>query len=148
MKICLSEGGIGWIAPLLQRADQVWKKQRFWASRNTFQLGNVVQEELAENSVRTLDIDGRTPTQQFLDQVYGRFIEDEVGVKAMRDLGALANVMVETDYPHSDSTWPDCITIAREQVAFLDDADQFAVLRGNAERVFDFKPAEPPILAG
>ena len=148
LKICLSEGGIGWISPLLQRAEQVWSKQRYWASKSTFDMSeDNPQGAVVENTMRTLSIEGRTPTQQFLDQVYGCFIDDRVGLRAMKDLGALGNVMIETDYPHSDSTWPNCIKYAQEQVAELSDTERYAVLRGNAERLFNFVPADMPDMA-
>ena len=57
--------------------------------------------------------------------------------------------MCETDYPHSDSTWPDCIE--RRQAADRPPARaeiQYKILRGNAERLYRFTPAEPPVLDG
>ena len=55
--------------------------------------------------------------------------------------------MIETDYPHSDTTWPDCIEVAQQLVEGLPPATQRKILRGNAERLFRFTPAEPPVLA-
>ena len=52
------------------------------------------------------------------------------------------NVMIETDYPHSDTNWPNSIKIARKLVAGLTERQQYKVLRGNAERLFRFTPAE------
>ncbi len=52
--------------------------------------------------------------------------------------------MVETDYPHSDTTWPDCIGTARKVIEGLPEATQAKLLRGNAERLFRFTPADPP----
>jgi predicted TIM-barrel fold metal-dependent hydrolase len=54
------------------------------------------------------------------------------------------NVMIETDYPHSDSTWPNCIEFAHKQLGAFDDQTKYQILRGNAERVFRFTPAQPP----
>ena len=56
--------------------------------------------------------------------------------------------MCETDYPHSDSTWPDCIDTARRQIADLEPEVQYKMLRGNAERLYRFTPAEPPVAVG
>ena len=58
------------------------------------------------------------------------------------------NIMCETDYPHSDSTWPDCIDAVKHQVGQLVPDVQYKLLRGNAERLYRFTPAEPPVLAG
>jgi predicted TIM-barrel fold metal-dependent hydrolase len=55
--------------------------------------------------------------------------------------------MCETDYPHSDSTWPDCIDVARDVIKGLPENVQYKLLRGNAERLYRFTPAEPPVLA-
>ena len=41
----------------------------------------------------------------------------------------------ETDYPHTDSTWPDTQKIFAEQVAHLDDETIYKLMRGNAIRM-------------
>jgi predicted TIM-barrel fold metal-dependent hydrolase len=51
--------------------------------------------------------------------------------------------MCETDYPHSDSTWPDCIDVARNTMKDLPASVQYKLLRGNAEKLYRFTPAEP-----
>ncbi len=62
--------------------------------------------------------------------------------------GSALNVMVEVEYPHSDTTWPDSIKLMRERVAELTSPQQYKVLRGNAERLFRFTPADPAALGG
>ena len=59
-------------------------------------------------------------------------------VKNLDQIG-VDNVMIETDYPHSDSTWPNCLTAAKQQLVGLSEVDQYKVLRGNAERLFRFE---------
>ena len=54
------------------------------------------------------------------------------------------NVMIETDYPHTDSTWPDSIVLAQQRLAGLAPEQQYKILRGNAERVYRFTPAPCP----
>jgi predicted TIM-barrel fold metal-dependent hydrolase len=64
-------------------------------------------------------------------------------VANVREIG-IDNVMMETDYPHSDSTWPDCLSVAHTQLAAnttLTDNEKYKLLRGNAERLFQFTPA-------
>lgn len=53
--------------------------------------------------------------------------------------------MIETDYPHSDTTWPDCIEVAQQLVKELPAETQRKILRGNAERLFRFTPIEPTL---
>ena len=41
----------------------------------------------------------------------------------------------ETDYPHTDSTWPHTKKLFEEQVAHLDDETVYKLARGNAIRM-------------
>ena len=52
--------------------------------------------------------------------------------------------MIETDYPHSDSPWPNSMENAQKRLSGRSDDDIRKILRGNAERVFNFTPATPP----
>jgi predicted TIM-barrel fold metal-dependent hydrolase len=54
------------------------------------------------------------------------------------------NVMIECDYPHSDTTWPHSIKLAHERLAGLSEQTQYKILRGNAEKLYQFTPSEPP----
>ena len=51
---------------------------------------------------------------------------DEVGVD---------NITFETDYPHTDSTWPHTKKVAEEMMAGLDDESVYKIVRGNAIRM-------------
>jgi predicted TIM-barrel fold metal-dependent hydrolase len=136
LKIALSEGGIGWMPYFLERAEQVYAKQRFWAAKSDWTI-DLATGKLIQNEARTMpsEFDVR---QLFRDHVFGCFIDDIHGVKNIGEIG-VDNVMIETDYPHSDSTWPDCLKAAKQQLAGLPEADQYKVLRGNAERLFRFE---------
>ena len=155
LKIAMSEGGIGWIPYFLERAEQVVSIQRYWASRAKTEAAatpgtdpdadgtadpfmKAAGTEQSPVDLLTLDVH-----QTFRDHIYGCFIVDNHGVRNIDQIGA-ENVMIETDYPHSDSTWPNCIKIAKEQVADLPPATQHLILRGNAQRLFRFTPAPPP----
>jgi predicted TIM-barrel fold metal-dependent hydrolase len=92
------------------------------------------------------DLDTLDIRETFRGHVFGCFIEDHHGVKSLAELGE-DNIMCETDYPHSDSTWPDCIGVARNVIKDLPENVQYKLLRGNAERLYRFTPAEPPVLA-
>jgi predicted TIM-barrel fold metal-dependent hydrolase len=133
LKIALSEGEIGWIPYFLERAEQVYDKQRYWVQRGVSFAGH------AGTDVELEDLDIR---QLYLDHVFGCFIDDIHGIKNIDVIGE-NNVMIETDYPHSDSTWPDSIKIAKERLSDLDPSIQLKVLRGNAERLFRFTAPVP-----
>ncbi len=137
LKIALSEGEVGWMPYFLERAEQVLDKQRYWVKRGQTFMGH------AGNGA---DLDTLNIRQSFRDHVFGCIIEDHHAVKSLDELGE-DNIMCETDYPHSDSTWPDCISVARNTMKDLPESVQYKLLRGNAERLYRFTPAEPPILA-
>jgi len=80
------------------------------------------------------------------EHVFGCFIDDAHGIASIDEIGE-DNIMCETDYPHSASTWPTCIQAVREQISHLPEATQYKILRGNAERLYRFTPAAPPVLA-
>jgi predicted TIM-barrel fold metal-dependent hydrolase len=137
LKIALSEGEVGWMPYFLERAEQVLDKQRYWVKRGTKFMGHAGNEA----DLDTLDI-----RETFRNHIYGCIIEDRHAVKSLDELGE-DNIMCETDYPHSDSTWPDCIDVARNTMKDLPANVQYKLLRGNAERLYRFTPAEPPVLA-
>jgi len=135
LKIALSEGEVGWIPYFLERAEQVLDKQRYWVMRGqTF--GDHAKAQI-------VDLDSLDIRQSFRDHVFGCFIEDHHGIASIDEIGE-DNIMCETDYPHSDSTWPDCIGTAQRVIKNLSPEVQYKVLRGNAERLYRFTPAEPP----
>ena len=145
LKVCMSESQIGWVAPTLERAEYVLAIQGEWNRKLTYtgtMSSNAADRKLLEREVE-LFVDERSPTQIFKDQIYACFFNDFVGMKAVKDLDAIDNVMIEMDYPHTDSTWPNSLPLALEQVAGLTDEEKWKVLAGNAMRVHDFQPAYP-----
>ncbi|TDB87461.1 amidohydrolase [Actinomadura sp. KC216] len=142
LKIALSEGNIGWIPYFLERAEQVLDHQRAWIQRGEAFGGSLE----GKHAVGSLDLDNFDLRQTYHDHVFGCFIDDVHGIRNLDVIGE-DNVMIETDYPHSDSTWPDCIKLAQERLADVDPHVAYKVLRGNAERVFRFTPADPPATA-
>jgi len=115
LKVAYSEGQIGWIPYLLHRMDVVWEDNRAW--------GGVADKV------------PNPPSSYFPDHVYGCFFDDPNGMKLIDEIGA-DNVTYESDYPHSDSTWPETESIAREQMAGLTDEQRYKVLRGTAIKLF------------
>jgi len=136
LKIALSEGEIGWIPYFLERAEQVLDKQRYWVTRG---------QKFSGHATTDVDLDALDIRRDFREHVFGCFIHDEHGIASIDVIGE-DNIMCETDYPHSDSTWPDCIEVTKKQIAHLEPAVQYKLLRGNAERLYRFTPAEPPAI--
>jgi predicted TIM-barrel fold metal-dependent hydrolase len=142
LKLCLSEGGIGWIPYVLERCDHVVEVHRGWAAKGDFggDLGTGAFEDRGAQGGLDLDV---LPSQLFREHIYGCFIEDTFGVQSL-DLIGEDNVMIETDYPHSDSTWPNSIEVAHKQLAGRSDETKRKIFQTNAERVFRLELPEPP----
>jgi len=120
LKVAYSEGQIGWIPHLMHRMDVVWEENRGWGG-----VGDKVPNP---------------PSSYFKDHVFGCFFDDPNGLKLIDEIGE-DNIAYESDYPHSDSTWPRTREIAEKQMAGLTDQQRYKVVRGNAIKLFglDFK---------
>ena len=110
LKLLYAESQLGWIPYTLQRLDQVWEENRAWAETTH------VPEP---------------PSTYYYRSVFGCFINDAHGLKSLDEIG-IDNVTAETDYPHSDSTWPDTKEVMTKLTADLSDEETTKVLRGNA----------------
>jgi len=138
LRIALSEGEIGWIPYYLERAEQVLDKQRFWVKRGL---------KFMDHATTDVDLDTIDVRGLFHAHIFGCFIDDAHGIASIDEIGE-DNIMCETDYPHSDSTWPNCIEVVKNRIGHLPEETQYKLLRGNAERLYRFTPADPPVLAG
>src|SRR4029077_20724840 len=112
--IAYSEGQIGWIPYVLERADVVWEENRAWGG---------VADKVME-----------PPSQLFRRHVYGCFFNDAHGLRSLEEIG-VDRVTYESDYPHSDSTWPNTRQIAETQMAGLPADVVEKIVRGNAIRM-------------
>jgi predicted TIM-barrel fold metal-dependent hydrolase len=75
------------------------------------------------------------PSSYFKDHVYGCFFDDPHGLKLIDEIGE-DNITYESDYPHSDSTWPHTAKLAEQQMASLTEEQRYKVLRGNAIKLY------------
>jgi predicted TIM-barrel fold metal-dependent hydrolase len=116
LKLAYSEGQIGWIPYILERADDVWLEHRAWGG------------------VR--DIVPEPPSTYYYRQVFGCFFRDRHGIESLDRVG-VDNTTFETDYPHTDSTWPHTKKVAQELMAGLSDDVVHKLVRGNAIRMLE-----------
>jgi len=114
LKLAYSEGQIGWLPYILERADDVWREHRAWGG--------------------VKDIVPEPPSTYFHRQVYGCFFRDQHGLDSLEVIGS-DRITFETDYPHTDSTWPDTKAVATSLVEGLSDDAVYKIMRGNAIRM-------------
>ncbi|HWC38021.1 MAG TPA: amidohydrolase family protein [Acidimicrobiales bacterium] len=111
LKLAYSEGQIGWIPYILERADDVWQEHRAWSG--------------------VKDLVPEPPSTYYRRQVYGCFFRDRHGIESLETVGE-DRVTFETDYPHTDSTWPHTKDVATALTAGLSDATRERLVRKNA----------------
>jgi predicted TIM-barrel fold metal-dependent hydrolase len=111
LKVAYSEGQMGWIPFVLQRADDVWHEHRGWAG--------------------VADALPAPPSTYFRSSVYACFFRDAFGIDVIEIIGA-DNITFETDYPHTDTTWPDTKKIATEMLEGVPESVVYKLMRGNA----------------
>jgi hypothetical protein len=61
---------------------------------------------------------------------------DDPSVLGLRHRIGVDHIMVESDYPHADSTWPDTQTVMAASMGHLPDRDLRMMAAGNAARLF------------
>jgi predicted TIM-barrel fold metal-dependent hydrolase len=109
IKFVFTEGGVSWLIYYRDRADDVFRKHRFWT-----------KSELKE-----------TPSFYIDRQVVNTFIHEDAAIRLRHEVG-MENMMWSTDYPHSDSTWPHSWKYINEAFVGVPDDERFQLLAGNA----------------
>ena len=115
LNIALSEGGIGWVPMLLDRLDYV----------------------MAHSAVGGAGVwDGDlTPSEAVQRNFWFCTIDDPSTLGARERIG-VDHIMVETDYPHADSTWPDTPALLEQRFGGLPGDDVDKMTHENAARLF------------
>lgn len=113
LRIVSVENEVGWLPHFLARLDRS-------AARYRDVAGLALRDE---------------PSATFRRQVSATFQEDRIGIEARERIGVEC-LMWASDYPHSDSTWPDSQAVIARDFAGVPDSDRSRILGGNAARVY------------
>jgi predicted TIM-barrel fold metal-dependent hydrolase len=120
LKVSMAEGGIGWVAMLLDRLDNI-------VDRSGYGLG----------------WDER-PADVLRRDFWFCTIDDPSTIDTRHAIG-VENIMVEVDYPHGDSTWPDTQAVIDAAWGHLPAPERRAMCCENAARLFRH-PLPPEVL--
>jgi predicted TIM-barrel fold metal-dependent hydrolase len=84
---------------------------------------------------------GMRPSDFFRRNVVLSFQEDAIGIR-LRDVIGTGNMMWGSDYPHSESTFPQSRKILAEILEGVPDHEQAKIAAGNTARVYNFDMAK------
>jgi predicted TIM-barrel fold metal-dependent hydrolase len=111
LKIAMSEGGIGWVAMLLDRLDNL-------VDRSGYGLGWDVR-----------------PADVLKETFWFCTLDDPSTIETRHRIG-IDHIMVETDYPHGDGTWPDTQDVIARVWGHIPPSELRAMCSENAARLF------------
>jgi predicted TIM-barrel fold metal-dependent hydrolase len=94
IKIVMSEGGLGWVPGLLDRLDHVLNYQDMYGTWKDIEL---------------------TPAEIFQRNFWHCALDDP-SVFELRHRIGIDHILMEADYPHLDSSWPNTQAILESQV--------------------------------
>jgi predicted TIM-barrel fold metal-dependent hydrolase len=116
LTLAYSEGQVGWMPYIFERADKLWEE------RDDNNFGSWLPNP---------------PSSYIPGRVYGCIFDDATGLRN-RDVIGMDQICFETDYPHADSTFPVSKEVLTKicQQAGLDDDEIYKLARGNAIRAF------------
>lgn len=117
LKVAYSEASIGWMPYMLQTMDHYYRDQG------------------AEGWTKISF--SRKPSEYFGRNMFGCIISDPFGARFIEELGVDA-IMVEVDYPHADTIWPNVRQAIDAQLEHLSPENQYKLRQGNAERIYRF----------
>jgi len=112
VKIAMSEGGIGWVAMLLDRLDNIIDRSGY---------GKVWDD------IRPADV--------FQRNFWFCTLDDPSTIDTRHRIG-IDRIMVEVDYPHGDGTWPDTQDVIQQYWGHLPDDELRKICCENAAKLY------------
>jgi predicted TIM-barrel fold metal-dependent hydrolase len=121
LQIAMSEGGIGWVAMLHDRLENIVDRSGYG---------------------RDFDAGGLRPAEVLARNFWFCTIDDPSTIDTRGVIG-VDHIMVEVDYPHGDSTWPDTQDVIERAWGHLPVGDLRKLTHENAARLYRWPlPAE------
>ncbi len=118
LRIVLAEGQVGWMPFVMQRIDNTWKK----AVGRNISTGRRARE---------------LPSTSMPGRVFGAIFDDLQGLINRAGVG-IEQILVETDFPHQDSSYPNSKNTFADLIsaAGLNEKETKQLVRANAVTVY------------
>lgn len=107
-----AETGLGWVNYIIEGCDHEWERRHLWTEGI-----------------------GTRPSELFRRQVYVDFWYEAIGVQQRHNVG-IDNIMWESDFPHSTSTFPESWSFVERTLQGVPQNERNQMLYGNAMRLY------------
>ncbi len=114
LKIAMSEGGIGWVAGLIDRLDNIMRRSGY---------GNGWPDPKI------------SPSECLRRNFWFCMIDDPSTIVTRHTIG-VENILFESDYPHGDGTWPDTQKVIHAILGDLPTDEIHKITHENAARLY------------
>ncbi len=114
LKIAMSEGGIAWVAGLIDRVDNIMARSgygRGWPAKDV------------------------TPSECLRRNFWFCMIDDPSTISTRHAIG-VENILCESDYPHGDGTWPDTQRVLEDLLGELPAQEIRMMTHENASKLY------------
>ncbi len=122
LQTAMSEGGLGWVSMLADRSDYV-----------------------LDHSASGVDgghwSDSRRPSEVLAASFWFCSIDDPSTLDGVLERFGPDHVLLEVDYPHADSTWPDTQAVVHDRIGHLAPDVIDKLTHRNAEELFLWPPS-------
>jgi predicted TIM-barrel fold metal-dependent hydrolase len=120
LQIAMSEGGIGWVAMLIDRLENIMDRSGYG-------------EDFASSELR--------PAEVLRRNFWFCSIDDPSTIDTRHTIG-VDHIMVEVDYPHGDTTWPDTQSVIESAWGHLPIEELHKMTHANAARLYRWQVPE------
>ena len=111
LRLASVESGVGWMAWFAEYCDRTWEKQRYWTESTL-----------------------KNPPSFYMDQnIWGSFINDRTGILLRNQPGG-RNIMWSSDYPHSETTFPNSHQVILRDFEGVPEDDIRDIICNNAKK--------------
>lgn len=114
LRVVSVEADAGWLPYYTWKADTAYKRHRFWMGGRELK---------------------RLPSEVIRENLSFTFQDDRVAVELAHMMGPKA-LLWASDYPHSDSTWPESMEILSKTIEGIDPALVRRIVHDNAKELY------------
>jgi len=114
LKVVCVEADAGWVPHYMYRMDHAYERHRYWMKAPPLQ---------------------RMPSDYFREHIYTTFQDDWVAFQT-KDLVNVRRLLWASDFPHSDSTWPNSQALLDKHAAGLTEQERNWICHDNVSELY------------